>query len=177
MSAAPHLPAEPSADQRTTRADGSTRRQTGHDVRPVYRNYKVHVSGAFTFLGVLAIGGYAGDWSWTGFRGNTVWDWLHLLILPVVLSVLPLWLRTRSRLELRWRAGWALAAGTLSVLAIGGYALDWSWTGFRGNTAWDWMQLLLVPFVLPAVLTHLTNQPQAETAASQPADRDPSLVG
>lgn len=129
----------------------------------MYRNYKIHLSGAATFLGVLAIGGYAGGWSWTGFRGNTVWDWLHLLILPVVLSALPLWLRTRRLLEGRWRVAWAVAAITITVLAIGGYAGDWSWTGFRGNTAWDWLQLLLVPFVLPVVLAHLTSRPSAHS--------------
>jgi uncharacterized protein YjbI with pentapeptide repeats len=33
----------------------------------------------------------AGAWrSWTGFRGKTVWDWLQLLIVPIVLSLITL---------------------------------------------------------------------------------------
>ena len=31
------------------------------------------------------LGGYLGRWSWTGFTGNTLWDWLHLLLLPLLL--------------------------------------------------------------------------------------------
>lgn len=38
------------------------------------------------------IGGYAFNWGWTGFRGNTLWDWLQLLILPVVLASGGVWL-------------------------------------------------------------------------------------
>ncbi len=38
------------------------------------------------------------------------------------------------------------------VVVFGGYALAWGWTGFQGNTLWDWLRLLLVPFVLPATL-------------------------
>ena len=44
-----------------------------------------------TVLGVLAVfaafvlGGYLGGWSWTGFAGNTLWNWLQLLLLPLLL--------------------------------------------------------------------------------------------
>jgi hypothetical protein len=40
---------------------------------------------------VLAFGGYVFNWTWTGFGGNTVWDWLSLLITPVTLG----WRRSR----------------------------------------------------------------------------------
>ena len=26
-------------------------------------------------------------WRWTGFTGNTVWNWLHLLLLPLLVPV------------------------------------------------------------------------------------------
>jgi hypothetical protein len=42
------------------------------------------------------------------------------------------------------------------VLVTVGYAFDWEWTGFPGNTLWDWLHLLLVPFVLPVVLAWLS---------------------
>jgi hypothetical protein len=33
----------------------------------------------------VVLGGYLGGWSWTEFTGNTLWDWLHLLLLPTVI--------------------------------------------------------------------------------------------
>ena len=44
----------------------------------------------------------------------------------------------------------------LAVVAVGGFGFDWSWTGFPGNTLWDWLELCLVPFVVPAVVTWLS---------------------
>jgi hypothetical protein len=35
---------------------------------------------------------------------------------------------------------------------IAGCLVPLSWTGFRGNTLWDWLQLLLVPLVFPTIL-------------------------
>ena len=39
-------------------------------------------------------------------------------------------------------------AGLLIIAAIGGYAFGWSWTGFHGNTLWDWMNLLFTPVAI-----------------------------
>jgi hypothetical protein len=36
----------------------------------------------------IVLGGYLGRWHWTGFRGNTLWDWLHLLLLPLLIPLL-----------------------------------------------------------------------------------------
>lgn len=36
---------------------------------------------------VLVFGGYFLGWTWTGFHNNTLWDWLKLLLLPVVLTM------------------------------------------------------------------------------------------
>ncbi len=33
-----------------------------------------------------------------------------------------------------------------------GYAIPWGWTGFTGNTLWDWLHLLLLPLLLPTVI-------------------------
>jgi hypothetical protein len=30
----------------------------------------------------VVILGYAVPWGWTGFRGNTLWDWFNLVFLP-----------------------------------------------------------------------------------------------
>ena len=44
-----------------------------------------------------SVGGYAGPWKWTGFEANgQVWDWLNLLLLPVVLGTIPLWILDRE---------------------------------------------------------------------------------
>ena len=34
---------------------------------------------------------------------------------------------------------------------IGGYALQWHWTGYAGNTVWGWLGILL-PLVFPTLL-------------------------
>ncbi|TWP38189.1 hypothetical protein [Leekyejoonella antrihumi] len=151
------LPAQPDPSH-STRA---------HDVA---RDHRLIIGGVLATLVVLVVGGYTMDWSWTGFGGNTVWDWLNLLILPVVLTALPLWQRTRRSHHLHWRIAWILAMVTLVVLAVGGYTLGWSWTGFHGNTVWDWLKLLIVPFVLPLVLSDFTRaaHPANATTAAHP---------
>lgn len=101
---------------------------------------------------VVVIGGYAFNWNWTGFPGNTFWDWLELLALPVVVAFLPLWFTTHRRLEDRWRIVFAVSLTGFVIVVIGGYEWHWAWTGFEGNTMRDWLQLLVVPFVLPATL-------------------------
>jgi hypothetical protein len=35
---------------------------------------------------------------------------------------------------------------------VAGYLVPLAWTGFPGNTLWDWLQLLLLPFVVPTFL-------------------------
>ena len=47
--------------------------------------------------------------------------------------------------------GEAFAVGWI-VTVIGGYVLRWSWTGYAGNTLWDWLTLLLLPLVFPTIL-------------------------
>ncbi|HET7661112.1 MAG TPA: hypothetical protein VFK66_12045 [Oryzihumus sp.] len=129
----------------------------------VRRRHTVAFGGAVGLVAVCALGGYLGGWAWTGFRGNTLWDWLHLLVLPVVLALLPLWLRTHTRLELVWVVGLGVAGLVFVVLVLGGYVLGWAWTGFRGNTLWDWLELLVVPFVLPVVLLQLSREEERIT--------------
>jgi hypothetical protein len=47
-----------------------------------------------SFLAVTAMvvlwGGYIQRWEWTGFQANNqLWDWLKLLLLPVVVGTIP----------------------------------------------------------------------------------------
>ena len=43
-----------------------------------------------------------------------------------------------------------------SVAVAGGYGLGWGWTGYADNTLWDWLQLVLVPFVVPTLFAWLS---------------------
>lgn len=57
-------------------------------------------------LAVVLWGGYSGRWSSTGINGRTatLWDWLHLLLLPAALALLPPWLSRRTQLTGRHKA-------------------------------------------------------------------------
>jgi len=48
-------------------------------------------------LVVLFVGSYAYNWQWTGFRDHgRLWDWLSLLLVPVIVTVLPIWYSLRQ---------------------------------------------------------------------------------
>jgi hypothetical protein len=132
------------------------------------------ILGAFA---ILVVGGYGLGWSWTGFSGNTLWDWLELLALPLVIASLPLWFTTHTRWEGRWRRfGLALLAGFV-LTVVGGYGLSWGWTGYQGNTLWDWLRLLLVPFVLPASLAWFAAREEDARSQRRPAELSAALAG
>ena len=46
----------------------------------------------------------------------------------------------------------AALAGGFAVTVAGAYALGWTWTGYAGNTLWDWLSMLLVPALFPTIL-------------------------
>jgi nitrate reductase NapE component len=129
---------------------------------------------SLVILAVLAIGGYFLNWTWTGFSGNTLWDWLKLLITPVVLTGATIWFTIRQKhmdkqnsplqASQQQRQKWNISGSVLIsvvlivfvVLIIGGYFLNWTWTGFSGNTLWDWLSLLLLPLALTAATIWFT---------------------
>ena len=118
----------------------------------------VAVSAVVAFA-VTIVGGEWLGWTWTGFAdNNTVWDWLHLLVLPAVLTAAPVWYSTRRSARAEWRFLLGAVAIAFVVLVTAGYGFHWQWTGFPGNTLWDWMHLLLVPFVLPVALAWLSTR-------------------
>jgi hypothetical protein len=107
----------------------------------------------------FVLAGYLVPLPWTGFRGQTLWDWFTLLLLPMAVGgtvvlmgkrVGPV--RVLRSLRLHHRLIMAALAVGWVVTVVGGYALRWAWTGYTGNTLWDWLQLLLLPLVFPTVL-------------------------
>lgn len=104
----------------------------------------------------LVVAGYTIPWDWTGFVGNTVWDWLELVLLPLTLAILAAY-HFDARSEVRAHHVVLIGAFVvaITVLAIGGYTQGWDWTGFEGNTLFDWLELLFLPVVIPLVVIPL----------------------
>jgi hypothetical protein len=87
-----------------------------------------------------------------GFRGNTVWDWLGLVVLPVTLLLMPWFGDLRGDWQRHHTVITAIVLAAFVAVVLGGYLGGWSWTGFTGNTLWDWLHLLLLPLLLPTVI-------------------------
>jgi hypothetical protein len=115
--------------------------------------YVLFVAGLVTL-----VGGYAGPWKWTGFEENgQVWDWLSLLLLPVVLGTIPLWIQDREYIGTGRRIIYAAVIVAFTGFAIAGYLVPISWTGFSGQRLWNWMELLVLPGAL-AMTAALTSR-------------------
>jgi hypothetical protein len=134
---------------------------------------KALLGTALALLALTLIGGYGFNWSWTGFPGNTLWDWMNLLLLPVTLGLLSLAFELSTGMLLRVAGAAALV---LAVMMIGGYGFGWSWTGFQGNTLWDWLHLLVVPVTLPFV-AHELGERQKQRALADAQHKRADLAG
>jgi MFS family permease len=146
----------------------------------LHRRHKALGAVIVCAFALLVLAGYLVPWTWTGFTGNTLWDWLSLALLPLVIATSTLWRRPE---RLAPGAVLLLSIGAVVVVAlvVAGYLVPWTWTGFTGNTAWDWLQLLLLPVLLPVVVlpslvergeAWLAGQgPQGDPAAAADQDR------
>ena len=133
--------------------------------------WRLLVAAVAATFAVLLVGGYWLGWTWTGFDGRTLWDWLELLVLPATVTALPIWLALGRGLPRAPAAGGDCPDRPSRLLVAAGYSFDWRWTGFPGNTLWDWLHLLLVPFVLPIVLAWFS------TRIDEESPRPPDQVG
>ena len=129
------------------------------------RNGKVRKVAAYV-LAVAALvvlwGGYAHGWQWTGLRANgQLWDWLTLLLLPVVLGTIPLWMQDRKYISHRRRVLYGAAVVAWIAFVIAGYLVPLNWTGFRGQKLADWLQLLLIPAAVTVTMAMISRQGQA----------------
>ncbi len=113
---------------------------------------KLTLAGLGAAFLVVVVAGYTVPWAWTGFTGNSLWDWLNLAALPLVVVLIPVFVELRER----WGPQHAVLAGAVGaaflLVVIAGYTIPWAWTGFTGNTLWDWLHLLLLPLLVPVVL-------------------------
>ena len=66
----------------------------------------------------------------------------------------------------------------LIIVIIGGYLFHWSGTGVSQKTLWDWLQLLIVPFVLAiiALVFQLANSRTERQIAKQRYAQDQQIV-
>jgi uncharacterized membrane protein len=122
----------------------------------------------------LVAAGYVFDLGWTGFPGNELWDWLELLLLPLAIGLMPVWVELAGGVRRRHVALAAAAAVFLVVAIVGGYHEHWHWTGFRGNTLFDWIQLFIAPLVLPFVLVPVVEATLTPAAGFRPSRVEPS---
>jgi hypothetical protein len=137
--------------------------------------FAVAVAAFLAVVALVVVGGYGFGWTWTGLDGKTLWDWLELLLLPGSLAVFALWLSVRGATPRPWRVALGVIFAIVAVLALGSYGFGWKWTGFSGNRVWDWMNLLIVPFVLPALAAWVSIRAEVDDSEER-GDHAPDLI-
>lgn len=127
---------------------------------------------------VVLVGGYGANWQWTGFQSNgQLWDWLSLLLLPVVVGVIPMWIRYREHIGKARRISHGVAFAAWIVLVIAGYVIPLAWTGFRGQTLWNWLSLFLLPVAVAGVATIASMKVSASAIATSLRVHHRVLIG
>lgn len=88
---------------------------------------------AIAIILTILIGGYKLNWAWTGFSGTTesyktLYDWMQLLFIPVVLAVAGFWFNHRERkaAELRAEAEQEIALDNQQETALKEYIKEMS---------------------------------------------------
>jgi len=109
-------------------------------------------AGFLLFSAGFVAAGYLVPLGWTGFSGNTLWDWLTLILLPATIITVVTWPKTGRAIRREHLIVLGLLLAGCIVTIIGGYEWGWAWTGYQGNTLWDWVQLTLTPSVVAVLL-------------------------
>ena len=111
------------------------------------------VTVAVVAFALLVLFGYVIPWAWTGVSGNRLWEWLELLVLPMAVALTPLYGAMRAGSSRRHTIAVMCGLSVFGVIVLGGHVGNWNWTGFHGNTLWDWLHLLLLlPLLLPTII-------------------------
>jgi len=131
----------------------------------IHRAWRVTFGLAVVAFAGFVAAGYLVPLKWTGFPGTTLWSWWGLILLPVAVTTLITWPSAGRSLGAHHKAAIALLVTGWVITVIGGYALRWSWTGYQGNTLWDWLKLLLLPLIIPTILLPAVKNWISRTAA------------
>lgn len=75
-----------------------------------------------------------------------------------------------------WMAALAAVCALIILLAIGGYFLGWTWTGFKGNTFWDWLSLLITPVTIAVISAMFSYQQSQWSAAANERKRQEEML-
>jgi hypothetical protein len=134
--------------------------------RHLRRAHRIILAVALILFAALVLAGYLLPLPWTGFTGNTLWDWLELILLPLVVATSSLWAEPGSAepttspkpVPRAHLAAGGFAVALFVAVVAAGYLVPLAWTGFRGNTVWDWIKLLLLPVLVPAVILPLVSE-------------------
>ena len=103
-------------------------------------------------LGVAIWGGYAKGWAWTGVTDkDTLWHWMQILMVPIAFACLPVVLRKHGAMRRSRKILMLAVLAAFVVFVIVGYTVPLAWTGFPGNSLWDWMSMLLLPIAITSV--------------------------
>jgi len=124
------------------------------------RQARKSAAAALAIAAVVVLwGGYARGWQWTGLPANNqLWNWLQILLLPVVLGTIPLWMQDRKYISHGRRVSYAAAIAAWAGFVIAGYLVpQMHWTGFTDQKLGDWLQLLLIPSAV-AITTVLVSR-------------------
>jgi hypothetical protein len=164
------LPWAPSAEAARKRAAGAAAPASA--LRGITGNGKARKGAAYVAAAAFVVamwGGYIREWQWTGFRvTGQLWDWLTLLLLPVVLGTIPLWIQDKEYIGKGRRVLYAGAITAWTGLVTAGYLIPLNWTGFRGQTLWDWLNLLVLPAAITTVMALTSMRSRRPEASLRP---------
>lgn len=103
---------------------------------------------------VVLWGGYIRKWQWTGLETKgQLWDWLTLLLLPVVLGTIPLWIQYKQYIGRGRRDIYAVAIVASTGFVIVGYLIPIKWAGFQDEKLWNWFELLVASAAVATAMT------------------------
>ena len=163
------LPWAPSAEAASKRAAQAAAPASA--MRRITGNGKARKAAAWVAAAALAVtlwGGYTRGLAMDRLPGNNqLWDWLTLLLLPVALGTIPLWIQDKDYIGKGRRIIYAAAIAAWTGLVIAGYLIPLNWTGFRGQTLWAWLNLLVLPAAV--TITMALAEHASPAAAGPPA--------
>ena len=132
-------------------------RESASGMSRIIGNETARKGAAYAVAAALLVvlwGGYIWKWQWTGLQDNNqLWDWLTLLLLPVVLGTIPLWIQYKEYIGKGRRDIYAVAIVAWTGFVIAGYLIPIKWTGFSDVKLWGWLDLLAAPAAVATAMT------------------------